>query len=709
MNLSRTERNRQLIAAGVGALLLVVMGGVLIAGFRLSTEMKANIAALESASALRGYPGLVAQQLTSLRNRLESRAYAGQALADFKGTVERFDAELRELATGGFGRSAQLDQAMLLWQQHDPVIKPVVAFQGQPYFDSYETGSTLSTSGHAHYGDVKRAQLFARENSARLQTALSAVATQLQTRASTQASRLRLLLSLGVLAALVLAVAAAYLQLKRGRSERMAREAQEQTRDILKTVREGFFLLDADYRIGSAWSSALGRMFGRQDFSGLSFEELLSNRVAPATLATATKYIKLLWGDRAHENLMKSINPLAQLEIQIENAHGGRDTRYLQFDFHRVMGEKGVKHVLCSVSDITANVNLGLELAEAQENASRQVDMFLGVMHMDPVQLVAFLDTTDTRLQHVNSIMRESARIDGEFRKKLHGLLTELHTVKGEASAVNLPSVAQRVHAIEDMLSDLKNKGELSGNDFLPMLLKLDELIAHLRSVRDLANRMFTLQCKQGPAPGQAPPAAPRATSTGGQAVANELAKTLNSLAERLASEHGKDFKLALRGLADVPQAYHDLVKDVLIQMLRNAAVHGIEPAPARVRAAKSASGLIRFDFVRAGTSYELVCEDDGAGLRPETLKAAAVQKRFVTEQQAAGLDGRAILGLIFKPGFSTQDEVTMDAGRGVGMDVVARSVNSVGGTIGISTRPGKFTRFRIVLPAFEESSTAVA
>ena len=108
----------------------------------------------------------------------------------------------------------------------------------------------------------------------------------------------------------MLAGAAAYFQITRARHERAARDAQEQTRDILKTVREGFFLLDANYRIGSVWSDALARMFSRKDFAGLSFEELLKDLVPAATLATATKYIKLLWGDRAHENLMKSINPL---------------------------------------------------------------------------------------------------------------------------------------------------------------------------------------------------------------------------------------------------------------------------------------------------------------------------------------------------------------------------------------------------------------
>ena len=101
------------------------------------------------------------------------------------------------------------------------------------------------------------------------------------------------------------------------------------------------FLLDAEYRIGTVWSDALTRMFGRADFAGLTFEELLTGLVPQATLSTAAKYIKLLWGERAHENLMKSINPLGQLEISMDNGHGGKEIRYLQFDFHRVMGAGG--------------------------------------------------------------------------------------------------------------------------------------------------------------------------------------------------------------------------------------------------------------------------------------------------------------------------------------------------------------------------------
>jgi two-component system, chemotaxis family, sensor kinase CheA len=720
MNLAGTERRRQLTTAGIGTVLMVIMGLVLIMGFRLATHMRADISALQSASALQTYPEEIAHQLNTLRDRLEVRAYSGQALKDLQGTVKSFDQDLKKLSAATDHDSPQLGHALQMWREYGPVLEPVITFAGQPYQDSDSSGSALSREGREHYAQVKRAQLYATDNAPALRQQLVTLASTLQHTASDAAARLRMLLLAGVLAALVLAGAAGYFQLARARHERAAHDAQEQTRDILKTVREGFFLLDANYRIGSVWSDALTRMFSRNDFAGLSFEELLKDLVPPATLATATKYIKLLWGDRAHENLMKSINPLGQLEITMDNGHGGKEVRYLQFDFHRVMGPEGIKHVLCSVGDITSSVLLARELHDSQENANAQLDMMLGMMHVDPLQLMSFLDTADTSLKLINTIMREPARTDAEFRKKLAGLFREMHAIKGEALALDLKSVASRVHTLEDMVSECKKKAELSGNDFLPMVLKLDELLAHLRGVREMATRLTAIKDAapapppQAPARKQAaaPPNAEPAPASGGAGQtrrAEDLSPTLHSLAERLARDHAKRFKLQLSGLAEVPAPYTPTIKDCLIQMLRNAAVHGIESPDVRRAQSKDDTGVVHVDFRKVAEGYELVFEDDGAGITPETLKSAAVKRGLITEQEAGTMDTRTAMALIFRPGFSTQDEVSMDAGRGVGMDVVARSVYEIGGKIGVSTHPGKFTRFKIVLPAAEAARTAVA
>jgi two-component system chemotaxis sensor kinase CheA len=344
--------------------------------------------------------------------------------------------------------------------------------------------------------------------------------------------------------------------------------------------------------------------------------------------------------------------------------------------------------------------------------------MMLGMMHVDPLQLTSFLDSTETGLQLINAILKEPARTDAEFRKKLNGLFRELHSIKGEASALNLMSIAQRVHALEDMVSELKKKAELSGNDFLPMVLKLDDLMAHLRSVREMASRLTALK-DTAPAAAAASAAPARAAKQAASAdhqhrpapkSADDLSPTLHSMAERLAHDHHKRFKLTINGFTDVPPAYVTTIKDCVIQMLRNSAVHGIEPSEIRRAQTKDDVGVVRVDFRKSGDGYELVFEDDGAGISPDTLKSAAIRKQIITEEEAAGMDTRAAMALIFRPGFSTQEEVSMDAGRGVGMDVVARSVYALGGKIGVSTNPGKFTRFKIVLPAAEAaSSTAVA
>jgi two-component system, chemotaxis family, sensor kinase CheA len=720
MMLTGAERRRQLATAGIGTVLTLVMGAALVFGFRIATQMRANITALQAASALQNYPDDITQQLAALRDRLETRAYSGQALADLQGTVKRFNQELRDLeTTAGTAASPQLRRTLQLWQQYRPVLDPVVSFDGQPYIDSDTAGSMLSRDGREHYAAVKRAQLFASDNAHALQGQLATLAGTLQHDASTAAANLRALLSAGVLAALVLAAAAAYFQFTRSRHERAAREAQEQTRDILRTVREGFFLLDAEYRIGTVWSDALTRMFGRADFAGLTFEELLKGLVPPATLATAAKYIKLLWGERAHENLMKSINPLGQLEISMDNGHGGKEIRYLQFDFHRVMGPAGVKHVLCAVGDITSSVLLGRELQESQANANNQLDMMLSMLHVDPLQLVTFLDAAETGLKLVNTILKEPARTDAEFRKKLSGLFRELHSIKGEASALNLGSITSRVHTLEDLVSEQKNKPELSGNDFLPIVLKLDELLAHLRGVREMAARLTTLRdtalappaavVSSGTTRGVPGASAPPAPGTATGRTAEDLGPTLLALAERLARDHSKRIKLTVNGLGEVPARYVATVKDCIIQMLRNSAVHGIEAPNVRRAHTKQETGVVSVAFRKSGEGYELMFEDDGAGIKPETLKAAAVRNRLITQEEAAGMDTRTAMALIFRPGFSTQEGVSMDAGRGVGMDVVARSVYALGGKIGVSTHPGKFTRFKIVLPAVDAASSAVA
>ena len=120
---------------------------------------------------------------------------------------------------------------------------------------------------------------------------------------------------------------------------------------------------------------------------------------------------------------------------------------------------------------------------------------------------------------------------------------------------------------------------------------------------------------------------------------------------------------------------------------MRNAVVHGIEAPDERSKAHKAQTGTLAVEFTQRGNEgFELVVQDDGRGLQLDRIKEVAVERGLITPAQAALLDPRQTMALIFRPGFSTADRVTSDAGRGAGMDLVRILVAELGGRVGLAS-----------------------
>jgi two-component system chemotaxis sensor kinase CheA len=184
-------------------------------------------------------------------------------------------------------------------------------------------------------------------------------------------------------------------------------------------------------------------------------------------------------------------------------------------------------------------------------------------------------------------------------------------------------------------------------------------------------------------------------------AAASALESTLDKLARRVAETQSKRVNLKFHGLDRVPENYRRAVKDITIQLVRNSVVHGIELPQDRLMMQKPEAGVLNIDFVDRGSEgYELVVRDDGRGLQLDRIKEVAIERGLITPAQASLLDARQAMALIFRPGFSTSEEVTTDAGRGAGMDLVRVLVAEMGGRIGLASAGGRFAKFKIWLPA---------
>lgn len=180
-----------------------------------------------------------------------------------------------------------------------------------------------------------------------------------------------------------------------------------------------------------------------------------------------------------------------------------------------------------------------------------------------------------------------------------------------------------------------------------------------------------------------------------GQAF-RRLPRMVRDLSRRL----GKPTDLVIEG--DTIEADKTIVDELfepLLHLMRNGMDHGIESAAERYAAGKPATANLALRVVREGDHIVVSLSDDGRGIDPDRIRAAAIAKGLVSGDRAAALDDRNVLDLLFAAGFSTAANVSDLSGRGVGLDAVRTDVTRLGGTVSISSRPGWGTTTALRLP----------
>ena len=172
----------------------------------------------------------------------------------------------------------------------------------------------------------------------------------------------------------------------------------------------------------------------------------------------------------------------------------------------------------------------------------------------------------------------------------------------------------------------------------------------------------------------------------------------LTRLLRQAATEAGKKAELIVEGASgELDRQVLERMLPPFEHMLRNAVVHGLEMPAERIAAGKPESGQITLKLQREGAEVVITVEDDGAGLNVAAIHAKARQMGLL--QPGMDLTDEESLQLILEPGFSTADRLTQQAGRGVGMDVVATEIKKLGGALFIESKPGAGARFTVRLP----------
>jgi two-component system chemotaxis sensor kinase CheA len=166
------------------------------------------------------------------------------------------------------------------------------------------------------------------------------------------------------------------------------------------------------------------------------------------------------------------------------------------------------------------------------------------------------------------------------------------------------------------------------------------------------------------------------------------------------ARQCGRDVELVLSGQeTDMDKGILDSIAEPLTHMVRNSVSHGIESPEERRAAGKSPQGQVRLNSYHQGNQVLVEVSDDGRGIDVKRVRRKAVELGLTTTEEAARMSDAEALDFIFKPGFSTAEQITAVSGRGVGMDIVQSVVHRLKAAVSVETKAGQGTTFRLKLP----------
>ena len=332
---------------------------------------------------------------------------------------------------------------------------------------------------------------------------------------------------------------------------------------------------------------------------------------------------------------------------------------------------------------------------DAMQTIADVVNSTVDAVEIEDAETTAiFIVTTRERLDRNDRIVANLSKTT-DFDESIDELYRNYHTIKGEAALLGLPEIVGLAHFTEGFL-EIRRVTAIEPD----ILVKSNEIISKMISnlenaLNDREKRSETV-CR---GLSDKTVIASKELRSGTTTV-EKIFERMVGLAEKLADDGDKSIDVAVNGMdVELDTTVVDSISVILMHMMRNAVDHGVESPRKRVEAGKPIAGRIILRAYREKGSLVVELEDDGNGLDEKRILKRAIDRGIINAEEAIELDERAVHHLIFEPGLSTAAVVTEVSGRGVGMDVVKRTVTCLGGTVEVRSISGKGTTFCVKIP----------
>lgn len=472
------------------ALFLVLDLGVLVFNFQSSRLIEADTRRIDLAGDMRVYSQQLAKAVVTLRQESlvgESTQTSVAQMSEAFAAFERAFAMLRD----GFGQHRQelfddqvrIEQAKNLFAELERTWEPLASTILPLVKDA--SGLQNPDTGMQSSIDIAATKVVARN--IKLMQQADDLVRHLEEMAVERAGQMRAIQVAAIVLALINFVFIVFKFLRSLlRSEKVAAHAQEEIRRILGAIREGLFLLDESGRVGALQSASTNTLLGQQFVEGDKLFAYLASSMSSDEIKAAEKYISVLFSQQVSAERLKTLNPMRVVAFRTKNGK----QRFLDFEFQQVWIDGRVASLLVSVSDITEKAGLASELARIKDTAKVEVESLLSILDHDPQTVITFLGTADNRLRLINSQLKKFGVSDASGRQLIGQLLALVADVVKSSGGLGLHAIHGSAQSFETLLVSLQGKGDAAGNDLIPVVVAMQELLEEVERSRKVVARL---------------------------------------------------------------------------------------------------------------------------------------------------------------------------------------------------------------------------
>jgi two-component system chemotaxis sensor kinase CheA len=332
------------------------------------------------------------------------------------------------------------------------------------------------------------------------------------------------------------------------------------------------------------------------------------------------------------------------------------------------------------LKEITREAALKEQLVEEETKRRAEMESMFEVIHVEPKVLLDFIEDADYEFNTINRLLKDRSKSSQEVVVEIY---QSIHAIKSNAVILGLQSFAQKLHVFEERIKLLRDREEdVQFEDILQITFALENLMKTEDSFKEIIEKISNFGSEH--------------EKVGESFVLIEL---LKKASEKTALSENKMVRFEASDIDPllISGKYRRNLKEILLQLVRNSVVHGIEQPDYRMDIGKEKEGLIRLQTEKRGDSLLVLLSDNGSGIDFAQISKNAIANKLIPESLSK--NKKALTNLLFSPGFSTASKTDHNAGRGVGLHLVKERLKEIGGTLKLKSENGKGTLFAITIP----------